>query len=246
LEDRTWEQLVLSYEAFRRDVKVTDQELGEGITKMLSGENLKFDRQKDRDAYAAWVKEKTKEPVEVFESQLRHLIQLENLRKQVLDSFKPKVTQEEAHQDFLNEYNSLELELVQFDELGKAQEFYDKMQKPELWDERLKQDPKFAQHPGFVSLEFLIDMWKIPKDDLYKMLDLEANSIYPPIPVYKGYGVIRILKKRLADEAEFAKRNEYYLKHVEMIKKYEELKGWLKRLKQEADIKVYPRPEGKQ
>ena len=246
LEDRTWEQLVLSYEAFRRGIKVTDKELDEEIAGMASGENVKFDRQKDRDGYVTWVKEKTKESVELFENQLRHLIQLENLRKQVLDSFKPEVTEEEAHQKFLNAYNTLELELVQFDELEKAQEFYKKMQKPELWDERLKQDPKFAQHTGFVSFEWLIDMWKLPKDDLYKMLKLEVNSIYPPIPVYKGYGVIRLLKKRVADEADFTKQREYYFKQVETVKKYEELKDWLKRLKQEADIKVYPIPQERQ
>lgn len=246
LEDRTWEQLVLSYDAFRRDIKVTDQELGEEVTKMLSSENLKFDWQKDRQAYVNWVREKTKGPVEVFENQLRHLVQLEKLRNQVLDSFKPKATEEEAHQKFLNAYNTLELELVQFDELEKAQEFYKKMQKPELWDERLKQDPKFAQHTGFVSFEWLVEMWKIPQDDLYKMLALEVNSIYPPIPVYKGYGVIRLLKKRVADEADFTKQREYYFKQVETVKKYEELKDWLKHLKQEADIKVYPRPQGAQ
>jgi hypothetical protein len=241
LEDRVWEQLVLSSEAFRRNIKVEDKELNEEIDKMLSSEKVKFERLKNRDAYLNWVRDKTKEPVNFFENQLRHLLQLENLRKQVLESFKPTVTQEEAHQEFLNEYNTLELELVQFDELEKAEDFYLRMQKPQIWEDELKKNPKFAQHPGFVSLEFLIDMWKIPKDDLYKMLDLEVNSIYPPIPVYKGYGVIRILKKRIADEADFAKRSEYYFKQVGMIKKYDELKDWLKRLKQEADIKLYPK-----
>ena len=70
---------------------------------------------------------------------------------------------------------------------------------PKAWVEEGKKDPKFFQHPGFVSFEFLINMWKIPKDDLYKMLSMEVDSIYPPIPVYKGYGVIRILKKRPAE-----------------------------------------------
>ncbi len=136
----------------------------------------------------------------------------------------------------------MELELVQFDDLKDAEGYYKKMNKSSLWEEEVKRDPKFAKHPGFVSLEFLMDMWKIPKDDLYKMLKLKVNAIYPPTPVYKGYGVLRILNIRVAKEEDFPKLRQSYFKQVEMIKKYEELKSWLKRLKEDADIRVYPNP----
>jgi hypothetical protein len=132
------------------------------------------------------------------------------------------------------------LELKQFDQLKDAEAFYQKMKDPKAWVEEGKKDPKFFQHPGFVSFEFLINMWKIPKDDLYKMLAMDIDSIYPPIPVYKGYGVMRILKKRPADPVEFPKVRESYFKQVEMLKKYEQLKDWLNNLKQEAGIKIYP------
>jgi hypothetical protein len=242
LEDRVWEQLVLSYEAFRRGIKVEDKELDEEIEKLVKGEKVAFDRKIDKDAYANWVKDKTKENVVLFENQLRHLIQLEKLRKEVLDSFKPQVSEEEAKKEVINEYNTMELELKQFDQLKDAEAFYKKMQDPKLWVEEGKKDPKFFQHPGFVSFEFLINMWKIPKDDLYKMLDMPIDTIYPPVPVYKGYGVMRILKVRAADPAEFAKVRESYFKQVEMLKKYDSLNDWLKKLKEDAGIKIYPKP----
>lgn len=245
-EDATWEQLVLSYEVFRRDIKVEQSQVDEEITKMLKAEKVTFDWQKDKNAYEKWVKDKTREPTTLFENQLRHLIQLENLRKQVLDSFKPTVTEEEAKQEYINEYNTIELELKQFDQLKSAQDFYEKMKDPKLWDEEGKKDPKFFMHPGFVSFEFLINMWKIPKDDLYKMFKLKVNSIYPPTPIYKGYGVFRILKIRVANEEDFPKLRQSYFKQVEMIKKYEELKSWLKRLKEEAQIRVYPKKEAQE
>lgn len=239
-EDRTWEQLVLSFEAYCRGISVEQKELDTEISKMLTAEKVTFDRAKDHAAYEQWVKDKAKEPVEVFENQLRHLIQLEKLRQQALDSFKVTVTEQEARQEFRNEYNTLELELVQFDELDKAKEYYGKMRDYALWDAEGKKDPKFCRRPGFVSLEFLLNMWKIPKDDLYKMMDLDVNSIYPPTPVWKGYGVFRIVKKRVADEQEFPKLRDSYFKQVEMNKKYEQLGVWLKNLKQEAGIIVYP------
>lgn len=241
LEDRTWDQILLSYEAFRRDVKVEDKQLEEEITKLFKAENVKFDWKTDKKTYEDWVKEKAKEPVDVFENQMRHQIQLENLRKQLLDSFKPTVTEPEAFQEFLNEYNTLELEIVQFDDLKKAQEFFKKMKKASLWEEEAKKDPKFAKHPGFVALEFLREMWKISEKDLYKMMKLDVDSIYPPAPIYKGWGVFRILKKRVAVDDEFSKLRQSYFNQVEMIKKYEELDSWLKNLKQEAALKIYSR-----
>ena len=240
LEDRVWEQLVLSYEAFRQGIQAEDKEVEAEIEKMLKTEKVAFDWKKDKDAFASWVKDKTKENAELFQNQLRHLIQLEKLRKQMLDSFKPQVNEAEARDEFINEYNTIELELKQFDQLKDAEVFYKKMKDPKLWVEAGKKDPKFAQHPGFVSFEFLINMWKIPKPDLYKMLAMDIDSIYPPIPVYKGYGVIRILKKRAADPAEFPKVRDSYFKQVEMTKKYEELNSWLNKLKIQAGIKIYP------
>lgn len=241
LEDRIWEQLVLSFEAYRKGITVEQSEVEAEVTKMLTAEKVVFDRVKEPKAYEKWVGDKAREPVQLFENQLRHLIQLEKLRKQMLDSFTVTVTEPEAYQEFLNEYNTLELELVQFDQREAADEYYKKMRKASLWDEEGKKDPKFCRKPGFVSLEFLMNMWKIPKDDLYKMLTMEENSIYPPAPVWKGYGVFRIVKKRVAAEADFPKLKDSYLKQVEMIKKYEALNVWLKKLKQEAGIKVYPR-----
>ncbi len=243
LDDRVWEQLALSYEAYRRGITVEQQAIEDEISKMLTAEKVSFDWKKDKEAYAAWVKEKTKASTTLFENQLRHLLQLENLRKQVLESFKPGVTEEEAHQEFLNEHNTLELELAQFDELPKAEEFYKTMKAPGQWDEKKAQDEKFLKHPGFVSLEFLIHMWKYPKDDLYKMLAMDVNATYQPIPIYKGWGVTRILQKRPAKEEDFPKYRESYFKQVEMNKKYEELKVWLAELKKQADIKLFPRKD---
>ncbi|MGE5309204.1 MAG: hypothetical protein ACM3OC_08975 [Deltaproteobacteria bacterium] len=240
LENAAWDQVVLSFEAFRRGITVDQKEVEEELDKTLKAEKAAFDRAKDPKAYEAWVKEKTKEPPALFENQLRHMIQLEKLRKQVLDSFTATVTDQEAFQTFLDQYNTLELELVQFDDLAKAKAYYAKMRDYRSWDAAGKKDPKFCRKPGFVCLEFLINMWKIPREDCYKMIKMEVNSVYPPAPVWKGYGVFRIVKKREADEKEFPKLKDQYLKTVEMRKKYEQLGGWLKDLRQEAGVKVYP------
>jgi len=77
------------------------------------------------------------------------------------------------------------------------------------------------------------------------MIKMEDNTIYPPIPVWKGYGVIRILKRRASVPEEFPKYKDSYMKQVESNKKYEQLKEWQKQLRTDAGIIKYPRGDVK-
>lgn len=240
LEDCVWNDLVLSYEAFRRNISVSQEEVEAEITKMLKAEKAEFDWKADKDAYTKWVKEKTNEATELFENQLKHLLQLQKLRNQVMEGIVTTATEDEAHQEFLNEYNTLGIELLQFDELKDAEDFYQKSKKDtNFWEEEKKKEPTKFKRPGFVALEFLMDMWKLPKEAVYKMMEMQVGEIYGPSPIYKGYGVFKILEKRPAKEEEYPKIKDSYYKQIQMKKKYEALNEWIKGLKQEANIKVY-------
>jgi hypothetical protein len=242
LENRTWEDLLLSYEAYRRHIKVDDQEALQEITQLLKAEKVAFDEMKDKEAYAAWVKERVKEPVEVFENQIKHLLQLQKLRQQIIDSLEPSVSEDEAFQEYLNEYNTLALEFVQFDDLKSAEDFYRKMKNPKLWEKENKKNPKFSVRPGFVSLEFLMDIWKISKDDVYAMMGLPVGSVYRPAPIYKGYAVFHTLEKKAAEKEKFAASKQSYLDQVKRKKQYEGFGDWLKSFKKDAQIKIFTTP----
>ncbi|MBU1999010.1 MAG: hypothetical protein ABIG46_07925 [Candidatus Omnitrophota bacterium] len=237
LEDQIWEQLLLSFEAYRRGIKVEDDDLKNEVSRTLAADKVNFDWQKDRLAYQKWVKGKIGINTDVFENQLRHLLQISSLRDQVFESIKVEVSEEEAKQEFLNEYNTIELELAEFEDLSLAQDYFSKMQDPLLWVKQNSDDPKYYKHPGFVSFEFLIDLWKIPKEDLYHMAKMDVDSIYPPVPFYRGYGVSRILQKRIANEDDFPKLKDSYIKQVETKKKYDGLASWIKKLKEEAQVR---------
>ncbi|MDD5466035.1 MAG: peptidylprolyl isomerase [Candidatus Omnitrophica bacterium] len=246
LEDCVWDNLLLSYEAFRRNITVDQTEVENEIAKIIKEEKVEFDRKKEKDVYAQWVKKRVNEPVELFENQIRHLIQLEKLRKEVMDGINPQVSEEEAYQEFLNEYNTLGIELVQFDQLKDARDFYQKAEKnPQFWGKEKDKRPKDFKRPGFVALEFLMEMWKLPKDAVYKMVQMEIGSIYPPAPIYKGYGVFKVLEKRPAEEAKYPQLKQSYFEQIKMKKKYEGFNDWFKALKQSANIKMNVNYQGK-
>jgi hypothetical protein len=246
LENRAWEDLLLSFEAFRRNIVVSQAELDDEISKILKAEKVTFDFKKDRPAFEKWVQERVKEPAEIFENQLKHLIQLQKLRQQVIDSFAPAVSEEEAFQEYLDEYNTLGVELVQFDDLKKAEDFYAKMKNPRLWEKETKLDPKFAVRPGFVSLECLMDLWKIPREDCEAMLNLKEGSVYKQTPIYRGYAVFHTLQKRVAEKEKFPGLSKSYYDQVRMKKKYESFNEWLKAFKKDANIKAFTGPASKE
>lgn len=243
LEDLVWQELLFSYEAFRRGIEATDVEINEEVDKILKAEKAGFNWKEDTRAFKTWVEEKLKVPLDLFKNQIEHLVKLEKLRQQVLDSIEPEVKEEEACQKFLDEYNSLGVELIQFEdqELEEAQKFYKEIKsQSELWEKKKEEAPEsFKNLKGPYALDFLINLWGFKREDAYAMIDMKEGNFYKPSPIYKGYAVFKIIKIRKANPEEFDKRRDSYFKKLRMIKKYQGFKDWTKELKERANIKVF-------
>lgn len=242
-----WDQLLLSYEAFRRGVIIDQEEVEEEVAKIVEAEKAAFDWKTDKESYQKWLKEKVNESPELFENQIRHLLQLQKLRRQVMDGIEPRVTAKEARQEFMNEHNSLNVEIVQFGEKKDADKFYGKVKKgPKAWDEEKNKRPNDFKRMGLVSTEFLMDLWKFPKEDVYKMMAMKKDRMYPPFPIYSGlptgqagYAVCRIIETRPANKKDFSKFKDSFYEQIRRKKKNEGLNQWLENLKKQANIKIY-------
>lgn len=239
-EKCVWDQLLLSFEAFRRGIDVEQADVDAEVLKILQAGNVSFDKAKDSAAYEKWVNENTGEPARVLEEQIRHLLQIEKLRAQVMGSVNASVTIEEARQAFMDERSALGLEFVRFAEEKEAEKFYDSVKKnPRLWDEEKEKRPGDFKGMGAVSLVFLMDIWRIPRVAIDKMMRMKQGSVYPPIEVYGDYAVFKVLEQRSADRPDFSKAKAYYFAKVKRRKEYEGLNRWFEDLKKEADIKIY-------
>jgi len=239
-QDYIWDQLLLSFESFRRNIEVTPEEVDKEVGKIIALEKAGVDKKIDKAAYEKWVKQKTNEPSEAFENQIRHLLQVQKLRQQVMDSISPAVTDEEARQKFLDQRNTLSVELAQFDSKPKAEEFYKQARRnKDFWEKEKKSRPQDFKRPGFVSLEFLMDIWKFPRTAVFKMMKLKAGDIYAPEPVYQGFAVFKILEIKPANDKEFAEKvKESYYEQIKGRKKFDGMNDWFNKLKSQANIKI--------
>jgi hypothetical protein len=245
LEAAVWDDLLLSYEAFRRGINVTQEEVEEEITGILSNAGVNFNWKQDPQAFNNWLKEKTGEPVEFFKNQVQHILQLRKLRKQVMEEIEPTVTDREAFAAFLNEGTALSMELLEFQKQSDAEDFYRKAKADaRYWENEKQKRPKDFKQFGLVSIAFFVDLWKIPRDVCFKMIRLRQGEFYGPTPIYKGYAVFKFLATRPADKSKYANLKNSYFEKVKALKRYEVTNTWFNDLKNEAHIKVYPAVQG--
>jgi hypothetical protein len=240
LEDYVWDYLLLSYEAFRNNISASPEEISAEIKNILNKDNLRFNWNKDKDAYARWVKEKTNQTTVVFENQVRFMVEIGKLRQQVIENFSVQVSEEEAHRAFQDGHNAISVDVVGFLKQEDAQAFYDKAREnPGPWEEQKSKQPGSFKHYELTALTVLMAELGIDRDTLYKMLQLEDGQIYQPLPIVRGFGVFKILNKKLAPEAEYGKLKYSYFEQIREKKINQGFQEWLGIAKQKAKIKIY-------
>jgi hypothetical protein len=242
LEGYAWDYLLLSYEAFQNNIAATPEEISAEIKNILKEDNVRFDWNKDKDAFARWVKEKTNQTLVVFENQVRFIVEINKLRQQIINSLTVGVSEEEAHRAFQDEHNSISVDVIGFLKQEEARAFYDKAREnPTLWEEQKTKQPGSFKHYEFATLTMLMAELEIDRDTLYKMLQLTDGQIYQALPIVRGFGVLKILNKKLAEEVEYAKLKYSYVEQIKEKKKNEGFQEWFGMVKQKAKIKIYKR-----
>lgn len=238
-----WHNLALSFEAYRRKIEVTPEEFSQWVDSVLAALNLPFTRTKDPEAYRKWCEEELKESVEVFENQMRYLASIEKLKREIVKEMEVTVSEEEIQEDFLNVENHVGGEYQIFATREEAQAFYEAHRQKKKWEKYKKENPDKIKpfHP--ITLQAIIDLWGVPKDVIYRFHALEEGEVGEPMPFGTQWGVFRLTEKRTGDLNLLPERREQSLKRVESRKKYEAAKKWVDDLYENAQIKVWIKPE---
>ena len=242
-EASVWENLILHYTAFERGIQASDKEVDDAVNQLLKDEKQEFTRSSDPPAYKDWVKKTLNEDTELLENQMRYLIMIRKLKDQVREEQEVVVNEEEMRQEFLNEQNHVGGEAVMFDSKDKAQAFYEKYKDPKAWD-KMKASGDYNVRPvSLMTLEAYIDLWSIPKDQMYAFHSLEIGTVGPPMPFGpKEWSVYRLLEKRTGNLDEFPPQRDQYYRQMQVKKKYDALQQWVERRKADARPKILIKP----
>ncbi|MFH1411240.1 MAG: peptidylprolyl isomerase [Candidatus Omnitrophota bacterium] len=219
VRQEAWQNLVFSRGAEELGLEVPREELENEISRLVGEKEIKY----GTPEYDIWVITQIKDGIDTFEKRIKDLLLVNKLMKLKADA-EVTVTDEEIEQKFRNQYNSFESEYIQFEDKAKAEEFFEKVTKDRgLWkktyDEKREDGQKGAAWINVMSLEALIDLWKIPKEDAYRILESDQGD-FIVAKFFYGDAVFRLLRKKTADMEQFdEKKKEYYRKTLTESKK---------------------------
>ncbi len=234
-----WENLVFRRGSDELDLFIPREELEKELTRLVSEKGVEF----GTPDYGMWVITQIQDDVATFERRIEDLLLINKLLKLKADA-DVIVTDEEIKQKFLNQYNSFESEYIMFETVQETEEFLEKVKKDRsVWkktfDEKKVDGQKGATWINIMSMEALIDLWKIPKDDAYKIHALDRGD-FTAAKFYYGDAVFRLLNKRNADMEKFnADKIKYYRDTLTRSKKYKISKEYFDDLIGRAEVRDY-------
>lgn len=230
-----WKQLVFEHEADLRGIQIAKEDVQKELERLLAEKNVQYGSL----AYFDFIQSNFGEDAQTFERRMEGLLKVKALLNGILNPPPPVIKDEDAKQKFLNQYNSMNVDMVRFDTLPEAQAFFKKMT-GKKWDEEKKKNPKFATPTGHISLEALIDLWKVPFDDAYRVHKLAIGKIAAPVPMYKGYGVFRVTEKKDADPKIYDdKKKQEYVKVLKQVYYYEKSQKQVDDIAKRAALKDF-------
>jgi peptidylprolyl isomerase len=235
--NETWKHLTFLREAEKRGVTVAPEEVRAELGRLLAEKGIQYGSYN----YHEFLKQNFGEDSTTFEKRIENLLKVKKMLDGIMNPPKPTITDADAKQKFLNQYNSMNSEFVNFPTLEEAQAFYKKTS-GKKWDEMKRKDVKSATPTGHISLEALIDLWQVPTADAYRIHALAVGKIGAPAKMYKGYGVFRVLEKKNADPKEYNdKKKEEYKKVLEQVYYYNNTQKVVQDIVKEAALRDYER-----
>jgi len=239
IRSEAWQNLIYSHAAQEENITVSREELEAELNRLMAEKNIEY----GTENYYEWVAEEVGEDVSQFERRIRDLLVI-NKFMDIKTNPEVIVTEEEMKQKFLNQYNSFESEYIMFDSRDDAEKFAkDVKRNKRLWYDTYREKKALGQKGAtwinIMSLEALIDLWKIPKDDAYRILDREPGD-FIVAENYYGIAVFRLLRKKRADMSKYNdKKKEYYRKTMTMARKRKIVKKYFEDLLARADYRDY-------
>jgi len=236
-----WQNLVFIKEARDSGVKVPREEALSEVKRLLAEKNVEYGTAN----YRSWVLTNFNEDPVTFETRIEELLMINKLLKDKLDP-QVKVTEQEMKDKFINGYNSFESEYILFgqDKQKEAVDFARKVKNnPKLWydtyQEKKPLGQKGASWINIMSLEALIDLWQIPRDDAYRILNSKPGD-FIAAKNYYGDVVFRLLYAKKANLKEYdSAKQEYYRKMLTTGRKRKIAQSFLDGLFQRAALRDF-------
>ncbi|MFH1046517.1 MAG: peptidylprolyl isomerase [Candidatus Omnitrophota bacterium] len=240
LRNEAWQNLIFLQAATQEAVSVSAEELQAEIERLLAERNIEY----GSTEYKIWAVTQFNDQPDVFERRIKDLLVINKFVQLKNNPQVAEVSEEEMKQKFLNQYNSFESEYIRFESPQEAEAFREKVKAdPRLWKETYDAKKTIGQKGASwingMSLEALIDLWKIPQEDAYEILSHKEGDFVVGEFFY-GVAVFRLLFKKEADLNNYSEdKKQGYKESLAYSKKRSATEAYFEELKSRAHYRDY-------
>lgn len=238
VKQQAWQDLIYSREAKRQKIDVADDEVRNEILRLLKDQKLENPAP---DVYERWVRQTLGESPQEFEGQVRELLRIQKMMRQLREAAVDPPREEEAREKFVFEQNKISAEFISFEKEDEAKDFSSKNPSERLWGKYAEGRPGQVTKTGMIPLRDLARVWLVPPDDALRLHKLEKGTLSEPVKLgNQKFGVFFIGDKEIADEAKY--ETEFKMRHLEELtemKRYRRFVEWNTDLQARAKLKDF-------
>lgn len=193
LRQVTWQNLIYAREARRKNYKVSDDEVHEELMRLMANQGL---AQADSSAYQGWVRSVLKMEPHQFENQLREVIRVQKMLKEV-----SRISMEAPNDTEIENFNLLEnsriaLQAAAFPTVKDAEDFLKKVRNPASWDAETAKIPDQVMSLPEASLAETVQGLRMDSAMALELQKLPAGGISEPIPLGGKIVIFRVTDKK--------------------------------------------------
>ncbi len=238
VRQETWESLIFSREAKRTRVQVSDEEVRAEIIRLLALQKIE---NPTPEIYERWLRATIRETPQEFESQIRELLRIQKLLKNVQAGGDSKPVTEEAARDMYNrEQTQIGADTVSFKTKDEADQFLSAVKTPADWDKTVKEKKLTVTPSGLLTAATWVELRGFPEKDGNLLLDAQKDGFLGPFQQGEDFVVMKITDKQTGSEEDFQKSyKEKYMEQLKNQNNYEAFLVWQQELMARAKPKDY-------
>lgn len=199
LRRQAWRNIIYSREAQKLGIEVKDNEVLEEIQKLFASQEID---QLTPEIYEQWLKRNVRMDARDFEEQLRELIRVQKLVREVAQAPAEVPTDEDVQKRYIQENTKITVSAAQYDNLETLDGLQEFLNSSVDWDQALsKFPPDNVEKISGLTLREMALRFSLEPELMAELHQHSPPHLFGPIPTENGFLLLQLEEIAPADPA---------------------------------------------
>jgi hypothetical protein len=238
IKQAAWQNLIMSREAKRQKIEVSDDEVLREILRLMASANI---TNPTPEVYKRWIQGTLNEAPKAFESKIREYLRIQKLMKKVNEEAVETPSEEQIKNRYQQHNAQVSFKMAVFPTMEEILNLQTKVKDPEAWGKELGVNTGNVETVNLAPLDEISKTKNINLNALWRLYSAEKGSVSDPFQTGANqFAIALIVDKVPADDSKMDDASkEKYKQEISEQKKFERFMIWSSELQQRADLKDY-------